>query len=447
MPYIPITEKEYEIMLKEIGVKDFNDLLTPIPEQALLLNKDIKLPGPYNEFEVYQKLKSLSKKNKTIDEYTSFLGAGAYSHIIPQIVNFVISRSEFATAYTPYQAEVSQGTLTAIYEYQSFISRLFDMDVSNASMYDVASALAESVHLARDVKKKEKVLIASTLHPFFKKTIYTYAYGLNVPIIEVEEKDGIVNIDSLNKLLKEDVAGFIVSHPNFYGNLEDMERISEIIHNSNTFLIMAADPISMAILKTPGEYGADIAVGEGQSLGIPISFGGPYLGIFTAKKEYIRKMPGRIIGRTKDIDGNEGFVMTLQTREQHIKRERATSNICSNQNLCALAATVFMSAVGPDGLKHAAYLSMEKAHKLSEKITNIKGFSLKYERPFFKEFVLQTPIPAAELVENMLSYNIFAGVPLNRFSKNRTNELLVACTERITDDDIEHYVDSLRKIR
>jgi len=349
-----------------------------------------------------------------------------------------VSRSEFYTAYTPYQAEVSQGTLQAIYEYQSLICRLYGMDVCNASMYDGATALAEAALMAMNVTGREQIIVAGRLHPWNSSVLSTYlgAAG-HSPVIQNSVEEGVGSIDSLRGMVDCTVAAVIVQQPNFYGCLEDVEAIGAIAREAGALFIVSADPHSLGVLEAPGTYGADIAVGEGQPLGSAQSFGGPYLGIFTVREKFVRKIPGRLVGMTKDRDGRDGFILTLQTREQHIRREKATSNICTNQALNALQAAVYLSLLGREGMMEVSGQSLERAHYLAEKIAAIPGFSLRFSAPFFREFVLNTPVKPAVIVERMLEEGIFAGIDLSVFADEG---LLVSVTEKRTREEMDRFV-------
>jgi glycine dehydrogenase subunit 1 len=440
MPFIVNTDSEREEMLRAIGVNSFDDLIADIPEE-IRLKKALDLFPASDEPEVRKLLEALALANRSTADYTSFLGGGAYDHFIPSAIKSITSRSEFYTAYTPYQAEVSQGTLQAIYEYQSLICRLYEMDVANASMYDGATALAEAVLMAMNVTGRSQVVVAGKLHPFNSSVLKTYleAAGHNA-VIQNSLEEGIGSIAALKELVGDTVAAVVVQQPNFYGSLEEVEAIGAIAHANGALFVVSADPLSLGLLAAPGSYGADIAVGEGQPLGSSQSFGGPYLGIFTVKQQLVRKIPGRLVGMTKDRDGEDGFILTLQTREQHIRREKATSNICSNQALNALQAALYLSLLGKEGLQQVAAQSAQRAHYLAGKIASIPGFSLKYKSPFFREFVVETPIPAAILVEKMLEKSIFAGYDL---AAHGETGLLVAVTEKRTKAELDSFVEKL----
>ncbi|MCK4307838.1 aminomethyl-transferring glycine dehydrogenase subunit GcvPA [candidate division WOR-3 bacterium] len=447
MRFIPNTADERREMLKRIGVKnfDFSDLLSPIPEH-LRLKSPLELPPALSELEIKKLMQGLSERNISTDKCISFLGAGSYDHYIPQAVDYVIRRPEFYTAYTPYQAEASQGTLQTIYEYQSMICELTGMEVANASMYDGASALAEACYMARTMKEGE-ILISEGVHPSYIQCVETYLGKVHrIPL-----KDGRTDINAL----KEGISRYaptcvVVQHPNFFGVLEPVEELGALIHKNNSLYIGIPLPISLGVLAPPGDWGAhqhwgaDIVVAEGQSLGIPQSFGGPGLGIFATRREWIRKMPGRIIGRTEDVEGKRGFVMTLQTREQHIRRERATSNICTNEGLCAIATCVYLTVMGAQGIREVGEICYEKAHYLAKRISEVPGFSLSYDTPFFNEFLVHTPIEASQIVKELLKDNIFAGIPMSKFYKERTNELLIAVTEKRTREELDYFVEKLK---
>ncbi len=443
MPYLPHGNDDIKQMLKKIGVDRFEDLLKNIPE-VLKGNVSLDLPDALSELEIQQEMHTLLAKNTACHQTISFLGAGAYDHFIPTVVDFIISRPEFATAYTPYQAEVSQGTLQAMYEFQSLICELTGMDVSNASMYDAATAMSEAVLMAKSIKrKKAEIIVSEAIHPLYRKTLETYAESLNVDLVYCPVKNDRTDSGALRSLFTDNTAALIVQSPNFFGCIEDTTTFSENAHAHDALFIQGVDPISLAILKTPGEADADIAFGEGQSLGNHLNFGGPYLGLFAAKQEYVRKMPGRIAGMTEDMDGNRGYVLTLQTREQHIRREKATSNICSNEALCALAATVYLALMGKSGLKQVAELSLQKAHYLQEKICGLPGFSAANDTPFFKEFVINTPVPAKEIITQALDSAIYAGIDMGTYFPDRKNQLLIAVTEKRTKAEMDKFVEFL----
>lgn len=444
MPYIPNTEEDRKEMLNAIGVSNFNELIKNIPKEVLL-NENIDIPKSLSEQEVIKNLNDLAELNYSPIRTISFLGAGSYDHFIPSAINTIISRSEFYTAYTPYQAEVSQGTLQTIYEYQTMICRLTGMDIANASMYDGGSALAEAALLAVNHTGRNEIIIAGKIHPNYLTIIKTYSEAQGIIVTELLSSRGTLLPEKLSMHISDKVAAVIVQQPNFYGCLEEVEELSVITHQSGALYIVAVDPISLGILAPPGEYGADIVVGEGQSLGIPQDFGGPYLGIFAVKEFLLRRVPGRISGITVDSDGERGFVLTVQTREQHIRREKATSNICTNQGLMMLASTVYMALLGKKGIQEVANLCLQKAHYLASEITKIPGFHLKYKRPFFKEFVIQTPKPEDEIIDKLAKKGILAGVNLKKFDPD-DDGILIAVTEKRTKTEIDLFLSELKNI-
>ncbi|MBR4508075.1 MAG: aminomethyl-transferring glycine dehydrogenase subunit GcvPA [Elusimicrobiaceae bacterium] len=429
-------------MLGEIGITSVEELFKDIPSS--LKTAKFNLPNALDEQSLTKHIKELASKNKPL---LNFAGAGIYEHFIPAVVNAISSRGEFLTAYTPYQAQASQGTLQAIYEYQSSICALMDMEVSNASHYDGATALAEAVYSACQIKGLSNVLISAGLNPQYKQVLKTYFKGTReIKFTEVSLNNGTLDLEDLKTKLQTPRAAFVLATPNFFGCLEEASKISQIVHNANALLISVVNPISLGILETPGFYDSDFAVAEGQCLGNAMSFGGPGLGIFTCKKQYVRYMPGRLCGITKDDKGNRCFVLTLQAREQHIRRERAASNICSNQALCALNALIYLSLLGPKGVKEVASLNLEKAHNLAKEISKIDGFSIKYQKPFFNEFVINCPIPAKQVISKLAKKGILAGYDLGQVDKDLKNCLLICVTETKTEADIEKFVSCLRGI-
>ncbi len=442
MGFVPNTEEDRQEMLKAIGVSSFEELISDIPPE-IRLKEDLKLPEPLSEYEALKELREISEKNLDLNHAISFLGGGAYDHFIPSAVFTIISRSEFYTAYTPYQAEVSQGTLQAIYEYQTMICRLTGMDVANASMYDGGSALAEAVLLAFGHTGRNEVIIAGPINPNYLSVIRTYTHPKRADIKLTRFDSGICDIDDLKNKVTDKTACVVVQQPNFFGNIEDVFEIEKLAHNVGALFIVAIDPISLGILIPPGEYGADVVVGEGQPLGIPLSFGGPYLGILAVKEFLIRKIPGRLSGITIDRDGERGFVLTLQTREQHIRREKATSNICTNQGLMMIAATVYMALMGKRGLREVAKLCLQKSYYLAEQISKINGFKLKYNQPFFKEFVVQTPIPASEIKKKLQQKKILPGIDISKFD-GYGDGLLIAVTEKRTKKEMDLFIEELK---
>jgi glycine dehydrogenase subunit 1 len=442
MPFIPNTDSDRIEMLKKIGVSDFEELLKSIPEKVRFAGK-LNIPDGLSELEVLKELNFLAEKNLSLNDLVSFLGGGSYDHFIPSAISTIVSRLEFITAYTPYQAEVSQGTLQAIYEYQSMICRLTGMDVANASMYDGGSALAEACLLACHHKNKKQIILLGPLNPNYIKVTQTICSGSQIEIKIISQSEGTSNINELKNNISTNTAAVIVQQPNFFGYLEDTFEIADIAHNNGALFIVSIDPISLGILTPPGEYGADIVTGEGQPLGIPLNLGGPYLGIFAVKQDLIRKIPGRLSGITVDKDGKRGFVLTLQTREQQIRREKATSNICTNQGLMMLTSTVYMSLMGKQGIVEVANLCLQKSHYLSEKICQLKNYSLKYTKPFFKEFVINTPVSSQQIIDKMLLEKILVGIDLSQYGEEG---LLIAVTEKRTKAEMDKFVEVLGKM-
>ncbi len=443
MSFVPNTEEDRNEMLKTIGVSSFEELIKSIPEK-IRLNKKLNLPPALSEWEAIKLMQNYANKNKDASAYTCYLGGGAYDHFIPSIVGMVLERPEFKTAYTPYQAEVSQGTLQAMYEYQSMICTLTGMDVSNASQYDGGSALAEAALMANAYNKKTTVFYAGSVNPLYKQVVSSICSGRRLQFKEFVSDDGTCDLNSLKKEIKNEVSAVIVQQPNVYGNLEEVHEIEKTAHSNGALFIVSVDPISLGILQAPGEYNADVVVAEGQSLGIPMSYGGPYLGIFAAKKEFVRKIPGRLSGVTKDLDGKRGFVLTLQTREQQIKREKATSNICTNQGLMMLASTVYMATMGKQGIKEVAEQCIQRAHYLASNIKKIPGFKLMNDKPFFKEFLVETPVEPKEIIEDAENEGILAGIDMGRFPECKPG-LLVAVTEKRSKEDMDKFIGFLKK--
>ncbi len=444
MRYTPHTDADRKSMLERIGVGSVEELFSAIPD-GLRLKAPLNLPRALAEPEALAELARRAGANAGTDRLVCFAGAGAYDHYIPAAIDTIIFRSEFYTAYTPYQAEVSQGTLQSIYEFQSLVCRLFDMEVANASMYDCASALAETAHMARDVTRRNKLLVSAGINPVWTEVVRTYCRGLNIPIKTLPLATGCTDSSELERSIDADTAAVLVQHPNFFGSVEPVRRLAGLCHDKGALLVVAVDPVSLGVLAPPGAYGADIAVAEGQALGIPLSFGGPYLGMMAAHKKYVRNMPGRIVARTNDVDGKTGYVLALQTREQHIRRDKATSNICTNQALCALAASTYLSLVGRTGLAEVARQCLAKSHYLAARIAIVPGFAVEPCTEFFKEFVVTTPVPAADIVAAGAESDILAGVDLGRFSPDWRNRLLVAVTERRTRQEMDAYATFLRQ--
>ncbi len=445
MSYVPNTGQNRKEMLEKIGVRDFSGLIQTIPD-SLCLQDELKLPPPLSELELTRLLGEMASRNKDAGQMICFLGGGAYDHFVPAIVDHIISRSEYYTAYTPYQAEVSQGTLQTIYEFQSLICELTGMDVANASMYDGASATAEAALLAHALTGRDEILVAGSLNPNYRQVINTYCRSIKMKVRSLPLMEGLIDVEQTKENISDKVACVIIQTPNFLGLLENAKEIEPLVHSVGALLVLVCDPISLGILKTPGEYNADITVGEGQALGNNLNLGGPYLGYFATKQSLIRRMPGRIVAATTDTEGRIGYVMTLQTREQHIRREKATSNICTNQALCALSACVYLSVMGKSGIRKVAELCLQKSHYAAKQINEINGFKNRFDAPFFKEFVIETPLPPKKIIRSLLKKNIFAGVDLGLFDRKLKNQRLICVTEKRTKEEIDILADELRNL-
>lgn len=439
-PYLSNTEKQQQEMLEEIGASSVDELFSDIPE-SVRLNRKLDLPEALSEMELVRRLRDLAGRNVTTEDYACFLGAGAYDHYIPSVIHHLTGRQEFYTAYTPYQPEISQGTLQAIFEYQTMICRLTGMDVSNASLYDGATAVAEAAAMACRTTGRTEILVAKTVHPQSRDVLKTYSRFAGRRVVEWGCRDGLLDCDALDGLLSENTAAVIVQNPNFFGLIEDLNGLSERVHQNNSLLIVSCNPVSLALLKPPGELGADIVVGEGQPLGNPLSFGGPYLGFMAAREKLMRKMPGRIVGETRDSQGRRGYVLTIQTREQHIRREKATSNICSNQSLNALTAAIYLSALGKKGLVQVAALCCQKAHYAYQELLKTKAFSPVFDGPFFNEFAVKYQGDINLLNDRLLADRIIGGYPLERDYPELKGVWLVAVTEKRTRQEIDHFVE------
>ena len=448
MTYIPHSPKEREAMLATIGVKKLSDLFDAVPVKHRY--PTLNLPPALTEMEVAADLQDLSFGNETVNgDLISFLGAGAYNHYIPSVVDHILRRGEFYTAYTPYQPEVSQGTLQAIFEYQSMIATLTGMEVSNASHYDGATAAAEAVNMAYAIfrGKRRKVVISPTVHPQYRETIRTYTQGMGM---ELAGDDATADLDSgpeeLHSLINDSTMLVIVQYPDFFGRIYDYTKLIELAHEQGALVCVVANPTALALFKSPGEMGADMVVGEGQPLGIPLSYGGPYLGFFTANKKNVHKMAGRLVGETIDNRGQRAFVLTLTAREQHIKRDRATSNICTNQGLMALASAVYMSLLGKTGLRQVAEISYHKAHYAAEQLSKIPGMGLCFTEPFFHEFALCLHRPVEEVNAHLLEHGIIGGYDLGQDYPALKDHMLIAVTEMNTKEQIDALVEVLSEV-
>ena len=426
--YVPSTQEQRQEMLQAIGLKEFKDLYKDVP-QSMYLDRPLDLPEGQSELEVSRALNAMARKNRVYDAILR--GAGAYDHYIPSIVKYIPAKEEFLTAYTPYQAEMSQGVLQSIFEYQTEICELTGMDVSNASVYDGATAAAEACAMARD-RKRRVSLVSGAAHPDVINTVRTYSYGTNDEVKIVPVKDGKTDLDALKEMLTPEVSALYVQQPNFYGLFEDAEALSAAAHEAGALYILGVNPIALGIMKTPRDMGADIAVGEGQPLGLPLGWGGPYLGFMATTTKLMRKLPGRIVGETTDDAGNRAYVLSLQAREQHIRREKAGSNICSNEALCALTAGVYLAAMGPAGLKEVAEASMAKAHYLCGELCKLPGVKLRYEGPFFHEFLLDMP-KADEILAALDEKNILGGLPYE-------GGVLWCATEKVSKQTLDDVV-------
>lgn len=434
--YVPNTKEQRQDMLKAIGLFSMEDLFVDIP-QEVRLKGELEIPQGKSELEVKREMEDLAGKNRVFR--TIFRGAGAYRHYIPAAVTSIISKENFLTAYTPYQAEVSQGILQSIFEYQTMICDLTGMDASNASVYDGASAAAEGVAMCRE-RKRAKALISGATSPYVIQTIQTHCHGNGMEMEVIPEKDGKTDWEKLKARLDSGTACVYIQHPNFYGNLEDAKEIGELTHEAGAKFVMGVNPISLGMLKTPAEYGADVAVGEGQPLGLPLAFGGPYIGFMACTDKMMRKLPGRIVGQTKDRNGKTGYVLTLQAREQHIRREKASSNICSNQALCALAVTVYLSSMGNEGLREAALQSASKAHYLSKELETI-GYHTENQGTFFHEFVTTSKVSAKETLDALEAQGILGGYPLDE------HRILWCCTEVNTKEEMDDVIRILKEVQ
>ena len=434
--YVPSNQAERQAMLQSLGVSSVKELYDAIPPEVLL-NRELNIPEGKAEMAVRDQMEALAAKNVVFPSV--FRGAGAYRHYIPSIAKYIPAKEEFLTSYTPYQAEISQGVLQAIFEFQTDMCELMGMPVANASVYDGSTAAAEAAAMCRE-RKRQKTLISATAQPDTIQVVRTYCEAANAELVVVPAKDGRTDKDALRQLLDDITASFYVQQPNYYGLLEDCEELGQIVHEKGAKYIMGCNPIALGMLKTPGECGADVATAEGQPLGMPLSFGGPYLGIMTCTEKMMRKMPGRIVGQTVDAAGERCFVLTLQAREQHIRREKASSNICSNQALCALTATVYLAAMGPGGLAEVASQCYSKAHYAAQQISAIPGFELQYQGEYFHEFVTGYPVCPEKLMAELEKHGILGGLPLEG------GQILWCVTERNSKEEIDTLVQILKEV-
>ncbi len=443
--FTPHTEPEIKEMLQTIGADSLEDLFTAVPKEYRFPKLD--LPDGLTEMEARKYLEELAMENENTDDLLCFLGAGAYDHYVPAAVDAIIRRGEFLTAYTPYQPEISQGTLQGIFEYQSLMVALTGMDVCNASHYDGATATAEAGILAyyNFRGKRTKFIVSPALHPQYRDTLRTYLAGVKNVVITGDEIDPLASPDQLKTLIDAETAMVAVQYPDFLGRIYDYTDLGKAAHDAGALFVVAINPITLGLLKPPSEFGADIVVGEGQPLGTPLSYGGPYLGIFATKNELVRKISGRLVGETVDTQGRRGYVLTLTAREQHIRREKATSNICSNQGLMALASTVYLSLLGKNGLKSVAELCYHKAHYAAKEITKIPGFKLCQDIPFFHEVAICCPYPVSEINEHLLEHGIIGGYDLGKDYPSLKDHMLIAVTEKITREDIDYLCEVLKE--
>lgn len=447
MRYIPHTEEEIRAMLGTIGLDKTSDLFRSIPADVRVKSL-LDLPPALAEHDLKEHVQALADLNINVHEARSFIGGGAYNHYIPSMIDPILKRGEFLTAYTPYQPEVSQGTLQALFEYQTMISELTDMEISNASMYDLSTACAEAVLMGNRVNKKKKVLVARTLHPHYRQVLKTYLKNLDFEISEIpfDEGTGRLNLDFIYDNLDDNLSSVLVQSPNFFGVIEDLQDLSQKLHEKEVFFIHAnSDVLSYSVLQTPGELNADVAIAEGMGLGLGLNFGGPYLGVFATKTKYIRQMPGRIAGETVDQDGKRGYVLTFSTREQHIRRERATSNICTNQGLCSLAATMYMSLLGPEGAQKLAMLNMQRRAYLERSIKRFNKDAIIFESAKFNELVVKLKVPVMEAVIDLMKDGIFPGLDLGSYYPELKNHILICTTEMNREMDIEILAEKLSR--
>lgn len=442
MRYLPHTEEDISEMLKVVGVGSLEDLYQAIPAECLR-KSELNLSEPLTEWELDEHMASLARRMAVSPDYKSFLGAGSYEHYIPESVTQLLTRSEFVTAYTPYQPEMSQGTLQAIYEYQTLVARLLGMETANASMYEGASALAEALLMALRITRRNTVAISRAIHPSYRRVVRTYCAAGGYEIIEMPcMENGKIDLTGITEI--DDLAAVVVQSPNFFGCIEDLKPIGEFAHeNGALFVVSFSEPLAYGLLKSPGSQGADIACGEGQSLGIPQSFGGPGLGIFAAKMNFVRSMPGRLVGMSKDLDGKRAFVLTLATREQHIRRGKATSNICTNNSLCALAAAMHMASVGGTGMRELAELNHDKSEYLKRELIRA-GFKVPFSAPTFNEFVVEFPPGFESTYKRLLEKRIVPGLPLHLYYPELPNHYLICATETKTRADMDLLVQEIK---
>jgi glycine dehydrogenase subunit 1 len=444
MRYIPNTEAECHAMLEAMGLSAIEALFDSIPEE-LRFAGPLDIPKALSEQEVLRQMRTLAGRNANVEDYAAFLGAGAYHHFIPSIVPVLTSRGEFMTAYTPYQPEMAQGTLQAVYEYQTLICQLTDMEVANASLYDASTGVAEAVLMARRLTQRDEVLLSEAVHPEYRAVLRTYVQNLGMQVCEIPvDEAGQTPLSQVQERLSPRTACVVMQSPNFWGVIEDLTGFAEVVQRDMALLVQViAEPVSLGLLKPPGAWGADIVVGEGQSFGNTLSYGGPYLGFFATRDRYVRQMPGRLVGETIDTEGRRGYVLTLSTREQHIRREKATSNICTNEGLCALTATIHLCTLGKIGLRRLAELNLQRATYARQQLAAIPGCRIPFTGPTFNEFVLETPQLAATLIRQLSMQHLLPGLDLGRFDSERSHQLLMCVTEMNSRAEIDQLCAAL----
>jgi glycine dehydrogenase subunit 1 len=446
MTYVPNTAAEQQAMLRAVGAETIEDLLADIPQQVRL-QRSLELPKALSEPDLKRLMLAMAERNADLDHFPSFLGAGSYDRVVPSVVPHLAKRSEFFTAYTPYQPEISQGVLQATYEFQTMVCQLTGMDAANASLYDGATAVVEAALLAVGPSGTGDVLVSRALDPQYRATLRTYAWSRGFTVREIDLDDGATSVAALEAALSPDTKAVIIQHPNFFGALEDVRAIEQAVHATGAlFVVTVTEPAALGVLAPPGQFGADIVVGEGQSLGSPIGYGGPALGLFASRAAFMRRLPGRLVGKTVDDRGQAGYVLTLQTREQHIRRERATSNICTNQELLAIFASIYLAALGKEGFRELGEQCLRRAHYARERISAVPGFRALFARPFFDEFAVASPVPVEQLNTGLRERGIIGGYDLSREYPELGNAVLIAVTEARTRDDIDALVTALEEI-
>jgi len=442
MRYTQITDDQVTQALEAIGVKTLDDLFATIPSK-LRLGRDLNIPKGLSEMALLTDVGELASRTMSCDNLVCFLGGGAYDHFIPTLVDAIASETDFLTAYTPYQAEASQGILQLFYEFQTMICQLTGMEVANASLYEGSTAATEAVLMATSITKRNRVLVADTVHPDTRRVLRTYGQSRNLELITVATDRGVINDGALADLLDDSIAAILVQSPNFYGCLERVDRIAPLAHAQGALIIVSTDPLAGGILKPPGAWDVDIVVGEGQALGVPLQYGGPYLGLLASREKFLRKMPGRIVGTTTDAVGRRGFCLVMQTREQHIKRDRATSNICTNQGLLAIRAAIYMAALGRSGIAQVAQLCFDNAHYAADRLAKLEGYELRFDAPFFKEFVVKSSKNVDRVLRSCRKRGILGGVALGPFDSSLEDCILVAVTEKRTKSQIDDWIAAL----